>query len=289
MEKKEAPTTQEKAEGKEVKTPENNGGQAAPVKDKSVNNPGASDAPSLEELNSMVTTLNEFDKFIGNSGQISDVPEGLRPAIKFMIEKLYMWRNLYEDPYYKAVNEDMDDQIADGQEPSYLVAIARTIPLEELQKLADNEDYAPYQQAISDEKAAKAAEAKSDEELYSKFEQSQSNIEAYCEKMGYDDVEKEDFYKVINLWRDVFADGLISEQDCQRIDKERNYDTDMESLKKQIPSAPTKEVIPDKSSVDASKVQVPQTNQSGQNSIESILQSQGTDWQNVGKRKFVKP
>ena len=123
--------------------------------------------------------------------------------------------------------------------------------------------------------------------MYAKFEESQKNIEAYCDKQGYDDAEKEAFYAVINMWRDVFADGLISEQDCERIDKERNYDKDMASLKAQIPQEPTKEVVPDKASVDASMAPKPTPKENSVNAL-SIASQGVSDYMNVGKRKFFK-
>lgn len=283
-EENEAQKAQEqKAEGT-IKTPVNEA-KAAPEGDKAVEQ-GASDAPTGEDITNVVMLLNEFNKIAGGEGEITEIPEQLRGVLQFVIGKMVALRDAYYDPLFKAILDDLVDQQEDGQTPSVKVAIARTVPVAELQELADSEEYAGVQQGLGEAKTNEEAEAVSDEELYGKFEQSQANIEAYCEKMGYDDAEKEEFYGVINMWRDVFADGLISDADCERIDKERNYDKDMSSLKAQIPKEPTKEIVPDKSSIDATMTQKVQP-KSNSGSVSAMqMAGQSTDYQNVGKRKI---
>lgn len=285
MEKEEALKKEEIAAGTEVKSPEETSAATAPAGDKPVGETGASDAPSGEDIANVVMLLNQFNKIAGGKGEITDVPENLRGVIQFVVGKMVALRGIFYDPLFKAIADDMVDQREDGQEPSVKVAIARVIPINELQELADSEDYASAQEELANSKANAEKEAVSDEELYSKYEQSNKNIDAYCKKMGYDDAEREDFYRVINLWRDVFADGLISDAECQRIDKERNYDKDTASLKAQIPAEPTKEIVPDKSSVETASIKTPA--QSSQNSIGNMAYvGSGTDYQNVGKRKI---
>jgi len=82
------------------------------------------------------------------------------------------------------------------------------------------------------------------------------------------------------------ADGEITETEWEKFDKQRNYDADMSAMKAQLPPEPTKTIVPDKSSVDTSRIPNPQP-ADNQTSAMAYAQ-QGPSYQDVGKRKIFK-
>lgn len=274
-----------KAEGNEVKTP-TPGSNAAPVMDKTDKAPEASEAPTGDDITNVVMLLNEFDKISGGNGEIADVPENLRGPVKFLVDKMVALRDAYYDPLFKAILDDLVDQQEDGMTPSVKVAVARTIPLNELQELADSEEYGAVQQGLADTKTAADEEAKNDEELYAKLDKSKANHAAYCEGMGYDETESNALWEEYMTFLNAQADGEITETEWEKFDKQRNYDTDMSAMKAQLPPEPTKTVVPDKSSVDTSRIPNPQQTN---NQVDAMAYAQqATDFNNIGKRKIFK-
>jgi len=246
----------------------------------------ASEAPDKEDISDLINLLNEINQIDGGGDNISDVPEELRGVLKFITGKLLALRDAFEDPLFKKVLDDMVDQREDGQTPSLLVAVARNVPIEELQELADGEGYEEAQGAV-EEKVASDKQAKADEEgLYANFEKSDENLKAYCEKMGYEGEEKDEFFGAISMLRDAFADGILSMEELEQIDKMRNYDKDVEGLRSQIPEEPSKEVLPDKASIDAAMTPPTPKRQAPSNSIEAMAAiNPMTDVTMIGKRK----
>lgn len=219
---------------------------AAPVGDETV---PEGDVPAQEDISEIIGVLNEFQKMIGGKGDITDVPENLRGVLKLSIETLIGIRDLYEDPLYKQLLEDLSDQKEDGKTPSVKVAIARIVPLEELQNIADEENYEDIQGAV-DERLSSDKEAQDNEaSLAASFAESQKSGKTYCEKMGYDDEETNRLFTTAMDWFKILGDGKISEDEWARIDKMDNYDSDTQALRGQIPKEQTKEVLPDNSSI----------------------------------------
>ncbi|WP_372647766.1 hypothetical protein [Draconibacterium sp.] len=286
MDTQEAKNQEEvKAAGSKVKTPVQ-GTEAAPLKDKTGNAPEASEAPTGDDITNVVMLLNEFDKISGGSGEIADVPENLRGPVKFLVDKMVALRDAYYDPLFKAILDDLVDQQEDGMTPSVKVAVARTIPLNELQELADSEEYGAVQQGLADTKTAADEEARNDEELFAKLDKSKANHATYCESMGYDETEGNALWEEYMNFLNAQADGEITETEWEKFDKQRNYDADMSAMKAQLPPEPTKTIVPDKSSVDTSRIPNPQP-ADNQTSAMAYAQ-QGPSYQDVGKRKIFK-
>ncbi|MCK5614717.1 hypothetical protein KAR91_73325, partial [Candidatus Pacearchaeota archaeon] len=246
------------------------------------------DAPDENDIANVVMLLNEVQKMNGGTGDITEIPPQLFSSVKFLADKLNSLRvALEETKYLKAINDDLVDQIEDGQTPSEVLAITRVIPQEEMMEAYEQSDV--DLQGIENERRSTIAAEKEEEDLLNgKFDQSKANIDAYSEKMGYDEAEKDEIYATINLWRSVFADGLISEEDLERIDRERNYEKDTGELRSQIPADATKEVLPDKASVEAALEDKTPTATPARpaNALEALTSvPSGTNFLETGKRK----
>lgn len=243
------------------------------------------EAASSKDIDDVLMILNELDQMAGGKGKIAGIPPELTGSVKFLIEKLITVRDLFEDPLYKDVMDDMHDQRMDGQVPSLLVAVAKSVPMEELIKIAEDEGYEDVQGAV----AGRVQKEKDDEEgekrLYGNFDKSKKNIESYCSKMGYDDARKQKLYARIGKLRDIFADGLVSEEEVGEIDKIDNYDSDIEMMKSRIPEEPVKTVLPDKASINEAMAQTPKPKDKSQSAMDSAGYNQ-PDYLNTGKRKF---
>nr|WP_319265287.1 hypothetical protein [uncultured Draconibacterium sp.] len=286
MDTQEAKNQEQAAAGNEVKTPAPVN-EPAPVEDKPAPAPEASEAPDGDDITNVVMLLNEFDKIAGGKGEITELPENIMGPVKFLVDKMVALRDAYYDPLFKAILDDMVDQQEDGMTPSVKVAVARTIPLEEIQQLADNEEYGAVQQGLADSKTAADEESKADEELFAKLDKSKENHAAYCSEMGYDEAESNALWEEYMTFLNAQADGEITKTEWQKFDKQRNYDPDMAALKAQLPQEPTKTVVPDKASVDTSRISQPKTANNKSTDAMAYAQ-QGTDYANVGKRKFFK-
>jgi len=242
-----------------------------------------------KDIANVIAVLNEMNKISGGTGDITELPPQLLGVTKFLIEKMSALRDAFEDPLFKAVLDDMVDQREDGQTPSLLVAVARNVSLEELQNLADGEDYAGIQESLRGQLDKAESDRVDEEALYAKFDKSKANVEAYCKKMGYDQARTKTLWDGINLLRDVFADGEITEAEAEKIDKMQNYDADMSNLRTQLPENPVKTVLPDKASMSESMEPKPAVKTTPSNSIEAMAAAMPTqDYTQTGKRKFVK-
>lgn len=237
-----------------------------------------------KDVNDVLMVLNEIDQISGGKGNIANIPNELHSPIKFLIEKMITIRDAFEDPLFKDVLDDMDEQRQNGQVPSLLVAVARNVPMEELTKLADDESYEDVQNAVNDRVSKVKGEEDSEKALYANFDKSKKAIDAYCAKMSYDDSRKQKLYGRIAKLRDIFADGLVTEEEVGEIDKIDNYDSDMAAIKAQIPAGATKTVLPDKASIDESIAQKAAPKPAPQPSLGNF-QAQ-PDYMNVGKRKI---
>ena len=84
----------------------------------------------------------------------------------------------------------------------------------------------------------------------------------------------------------VFGDGFISKKEFAEVDKMNNYDNDIAGLKNQLPEKPTKEVLPDKASINAEMNPAPVQKTQPRNMMENMAAMQGgVDVTEVGKRK----
>lgn len=244
-----------------------------------------------DDMTNVVMILNELDQLEGGTGSIVEIPEELKVAVKKLVDIGLTIREAFQDPLFKDVMDDLVDQKSDGKTPSVLVAVARNVPMEDIQELADNENYELVQNAV-EERISGEQKAREDEDmLYSNFDSSKANIDSYCEKMGYDEAKKEKMYALIAMLRDAFADGLLSEKEIESIDKMDNYDTDISNLESQMPKQPEKEILPDRASMDATmKGKKEETKRSPSNNLESMAMNfpTGEDITQVGKRRFTK-
>jgi len=258
---------------------------AAPVEDKS-----KVEIPDAGDISDILMLLNVMDQEKGGKGEITEVPEALRGSISYLIEQLKFVRDLFEDPDWKAILDDMADQKEDGKTPSVEVAIVRNIPIEKIQQLAESEDYEGAQRELADNFASKKKTEEEDAMYDANFQKSLEAGEAYAAKMGYDEARKNElFQKVFDLYK-VMADGILTEDEYSEVDKMLNYDPDTQSLKEQIGNQEAKEILPDQASVDAalSKVKTPTTSQPkdipGMGSM-GAYQSPAVDITSIGSRK----
>lgn len=248
----------------------------------------ASQLPDQKDIDDVLMILNEVDQtFLGGKGGITAIPDELHGSIKFLVEKMITIRDAFDDPLFKDILDDLLDQRQEGKTPSMLVAIARNVPMEELQNIADEEGYEDVQNAVSDRVAKEKEDKESEDKLYANFDESKKNIEDYASEMGYDEGRKQVLYKRIGKLRNIFADGLITKEEAGEIDKIDNYDSDMEMMKSKLPEKPVKTVLPDKASMDSQMTEAKQTlKQPPRNSLESMAQmNTGVDVTEIGKRK----
>jgi len=247
-----------------------------------------SDVASENDIEQILMLLNEIDKSQGGKGSIAGLsPETVGP-VRYLAERLKSIVDLYEDPLFKDVLDDMHEQRMDGQVPSLLVAVARNVPMEELTRLADDEDYEGVQTAVNDRLSKVKEDEDSEKALYGNFDTSKKNIDAYCSEMGYDDGRKQKLYATISMLRNCFADGLLTKEEIAKIDKIDNYDGDVQTLKSQAtPAGGVKTVLPDKASIEESMTQR-KTPSASQNSIENTASYQKPAYLEVGKRKIEK-
>ena len=253
---------------KPTETPVESEERTAPMTDK----PGdTDDSPGEKDISNVIAILNEFQKIAGGKGDITEIPENLIGVVKFTIEKMVAIRDSFKDPLFKQILDDMVDQKEDGKTPSVKVAIARCIPLEELQDIADNENYEDIQGAVDQRLEADRQSRDNEASLYGKYDESMNAGKAYCKEMKYDDAEMQELFSLAMQWFKILGDGNISKDDWARIDKMRNYDTDTKMLREQLPAEPVKEVLPDKSSVPIPNAPKPASAQRGpSNTIEAM-------------------
>lgn len=245
----------------------------------------ATAAPDEQDIEQVLMILNEVNQISGGKGKISGIPPEVLGPVKFLIEKMVTIRDAFEDPLFKDVLDDMNDQRMDGQVPSLLVAVARNVPMEELQRVADDEGYEDVQSAVNDRVTKEKEDSESEKKLYGNFDTSKKEIEAYCAEAGYDDARKQKLYARIAMLRDVFADGLVTKKEAAEIDKIDNYDQDIQTLQSRVPAGGVKTVLPDKASIEESmttkKAPAP-----SQNSIQSTANFSTPEYLNTGKRRF---
>ena len=249
-------------------------------------------APDEEDISDIIGMLNEMSSITGEGeGGIKDVPAEMRPVIRFMIQKMVALRDLFKDPLFKIILDDMVDQAEDGKEPSALVAFVRNVSRDEYEELADSEDYEGAQGRVSSQLSDMDTAKQSESELLDKFNESQEAGKRFAKSMGYDDQEIVKLFSFAFEWFKILGDGVISENEWAKVDKMRNYDADVDALKQRMPQAPRKEVLPDKSSM--ASAQMPTrgiTAPAATNSIERMgaMASSAEDITQVGKRRFIK-
>ena len=285
------PVTEEAPE--EVETPAGETEPAPTPEPESPEEGAGEEIPTQDDFSAVIELLNEVDIMNGGNGEIGDIPPALANSVKYIADKMIALRDAFEDPYLKDVLDNMVDQREDGKTPSLLAAVAQILPIEEIQQLADSEDYESAQNGVKEGLEKQQEEQAGEAELYAKFDESKGNIEAYVSEMGYNEDEAGRLYDRIAKLRDIFADGLITKEEVAEIDKADKYDSDVAALQQQIPAEPTKEVLPDRGSMDeqvAQTQQKPSGPSAPRNSIEALQANQGgqTDVTKIGKRRFVK-
>lgn len=263
---------------------------AAPAMDETAMESGSTEAPDAEDIGEMLAVLNVADEEVGGKGGITDVPGNLRKPIGYLVDKLLFLRQLFDDPKWQALVDDLHDQREDGKTPSVEVAIARTIPLEKLQELADTEDYEGVQSELAVSLEAKGQEAEAEAQFAEKFQASQKAGDEYAAEMGYDDAEKNALFQVVLDLFKVMGDGVLTKDEWSKVDKLRNYDKDVADLKSQIETQGSKEALPDQASMDAAinaskqPKQAPKpVNAPGMSSMSAY--ENATDITSIGKRK----
>lgn len=249
-------------------------------------------APDQEDISDIIGMLNEMAGISGGEEKISDVPQNMRGVIRFMIQKMIVMRDLFKDPLYKIILDDMADQAEDGKTPSLLVAFVRNVPRDEYEELADSEDYESAQGRVSSQLSDMDTAKQSEDELLDKFNESQEAGKRFAKSMGYDEQEIVKLFGFAFEWFKILGDGVISENEWAKVDKMRNYDADVEALKQRMPQAPRKEVLPDKSSMGSAPMPTRGTAAlTATNSIERMgagMANPTEDITQVGKRKFIK-
>lgn len=246
------------------------------------------DSSSEDDIADTIDILNQFQQIIGGKDQITGLPKNLIPVIKFTIEKMVALRDLFKDPYYKQLIDEMIDQKEDGKTPSVLAAIAKVIPIDEIEELADSEDYESAYKGVESRLASEKEASEKESQMYAKFQESQNAGKSYCQKKKYDEAEMKELFSFALGWFKILGDGQISEKEWEQIDKLKNYDSDIESIKKQIPSAPVKEVLPDKSSMEESmmpRAEKPKASPSTMIESLGVTMSEAPDFSRMGRMK----
>lgn len=245
-----------------------------------------SDGATENAIDEVVAILNEVDRISGGKGAIAGLPDELHAPVKFLIEQLITVRDAFNDPLFKDVLDDMNEQRQEGQVPSLLVAVARNVPMDELVKLADDENYENVQNAVNDRISKEKEDEESEKTLYANFDKSKKAIDDYCAQMGYDDARKQKLFATIGMLRNCFADGLLTVDEVGKIDKIDNYDTDIQSIKSQIPAGATKTALPDKASIDESMAKSKTPPPSTSNESAGLGAFQVPSYMETGKRKI---
>lgn len=264
--------------------------ETAPVEDKTVETPEQTDtSDTIDEVLMILNIINETN---GGSEQITEIPDNLQAPLQSLINDLKSVRVFFEDPLGEALIEDIKDQMEDGSTPSVEVAVARNIPIEKLQALAENEDYTGAQNELRSKLEADKMAMQQEADYESSFEESKAAGEAYAAEMGYNEEEKNALFQRVLDWIQVLADGKLTKEEFRKIDKGDNYDADIADLKSQIPTSETKEVLPDKASVEAAMQTKPKTQAQRSNSTpgmasiaNSVYNKPTTDYTKTGQRK----
>jgi len=246
------------------------------------------EAPDEEDISDLLALVNVLDSETGGQGKISDIPKELRNSIKYMYDKLVFMRDLFEDPEWKAILDDLADQKEDGQTPSVEVAVARNIPIQKLQGLAESEDYEAAQNGLADNLQAGKDKEAEEAEFQKKFEASQAAGEEYAKEMGYDEEEKNALFQMVLDLFTVMGDGVLTKEEWAKVDKMRNYDKHTADLQAQIEAqGETKEVLPDQASMEAAPAPKPQAKPRSVPGLGSMsaYQNPTTDITRVGSRR----
>ncbi len=248
----------------------------------------SSDVTDEKDIAEMISVLNEISEVAGGKAGISAIPPELLTPLKFTINFLKSVRERYKDPLYGKVIDDMEDQEADGKEASLLVAMARNVPIQELQDLADNENYGDVQGAVADRLASEQADTEAEEAQFANFEASQQAGQDYADEMEYDEAQRQELFKTAMTWFTVLGDGKLTKDEWAQVDKMRNYDKDTEDLRSQLPSQPEKVVLPDPASVQTQMESVEPAVKKPESVLEAMAAAgvTQTDTNEIGKRKF---
>lgn len=257
----------------------------APGMDKSESGEQAA-TTDKNDISDVIDILKEIQSVTGGKGEITSIPPELLGIVRFLIEKMATLKNHFADPLFQAVLDDMVFQSEEGQTPSFLVAIARNVPMDELEAVADNENYGDVQKSVSDKITKEKEDGESEKELFDKFDKTKAEFEAYCQENSLSDEAKSALWGKTVMLMKIFGDGFISRKEFGEVDKMNNYDNDIAGLKKQLPEKPKKEVLPDKASIDAAINPVPAQKSQPRNAMETMAAMQPqTDVTEVGKRK----
>lgn len=206
---------------------------------------GDSDIPDQEEIQSLIQFMNELDVAYEGKGDISEIPPNLVRVTKVILDKLSSLVTVFKDPVMKDIIDDLLNQRDEGKEPDVYLAIARTVPMDELEGVVDNENYDELQEATANRIKRRDDEMAASDALTENIEMSMKEFDAYCEEQNYDDTEKSELMATIDMLMSVFGDGKLTKDEYAKVDKMRNYDKDISSIKSDIPEEPVKEVLPE--------------------------------------------
>lgn len=229
----------------------------------------------LEKVNEILA-----EAYDGQS--IESLQEELRPLMSDLMNASIALKSLQSSTIWGAVLDDLMDQAEDGQTPNPDLALVRAAPKDYIDRLYEGSDDEAVVKAIDERNASIKAEEEAGATLSSNIEQSIKEAEEFSNERGYSEEEKQAFLNQVKMWYKVFADGKITKNEYELIEKGMNYDNDVAGLKSQVPEEPKKEVLPDKSSIDSSKIEMPKPR--SPLGMESIAY-EGTDITQIGSRK----
>lgn len=209
------------------------------------------EALEAEDVDDLLMVLNSIDGATGGAGSIPEIPEAMRGVLKALIEKIKFLREVYDDPTFNDLLDDMSEQKEMGQTPSLLVAIARNIPFEDIQALADEENYEAIQNGVKERLDSQKNDADAENTLFENIDNSQKELDQFIAENNYDEARKAKLNEAAIMWSKIFGDGRITVDEWSKIDKQENYDSDMEGLRSQLPESSRKEVLPDQASMAA--------------------------------------
>lgn len=242
------------------------------------------------------------------------------PAFKERLKKRYAdrefntdedWDNAAEEAYaedeetirvFKDNSSIIDEILASDKDLANIVAdiIANHIPFraaiakrfapEDLVAKEGDADYEYYQKSYEERVANGKELQRISQERLKNEDEAYDNIDAFCEKKGYDDNEKREFIGFINEFFNSLAMRKITPETLQTLDNARHYDEDMASAEEEGFVAGKNENIAAKRAVEKEKATadgVPAPRSAGAPVVDAPKKKENPFFSGIKKRDLV--
>lgn len=279
---KETPTSTAPKEDKPVKDETQKPPESTPDTTEKAPSGETTPGESETEPDELLERVNEILGELYDGQSVESIQDELRPLMGDFMNASLAMKALSESPIWGPVLNDLMDQAEDGQTPNPDLAFVRSAPKEYVDRLYEGSDDEAVLKASEEYKSGVKSKEESEAAISSNLDQSIKEAEEFSQERGYSDEEKAAFMEQVKMWYKVFADGKITKDEYSLIEKGMNYDKDVADLQGQIPEEPKKEVLPDKSSIDAAKAPAQTKRKPG--GMESIV-IQTPEYLNTGSRK----